>query len=208
MNHFPRIYDYTMTSRIGTRPISAMEIAQELKIDIDEITGDFQTYIESLIDAAVLFAEKCTKRVLINSAFTAYLDGFYPGALYEIRRSPLNTIESISVVSGGASSVVSSDVYYFAQSPLFSVLGLSGGYSWPTSDNIMHSVAINFTAGYTTIPADLKKAVMMYVGQLYANRGDCDLTGPNGGAVTQCSLPAAVKNIFNMYRIRDIKVGM
>lgn len=206
--NFPRIYDYTMTARVGTRPINAMEIAQELKLDYDLITGEFKTYIESLIDAAILFAEKCTKRTLYNSSFKAYLDSFYPGASYEVRLSPLNSIVSIYNTVGGAQVLVSSSSYYLVQSPLISVIDIAPGYSWPTSDARMHAVTLNFTAGYTTLPADLKKAVMQYVGALYVNRGDCDNTGPNGGAVNSCSLPVSVKNTFNLYRIRDIKIGM
>lgn len=202
---FPRIYNYTMTARIGDRPITALEIAEELKIDPDLITGDFQVYIESLIDAAIVFAEHATKRTLIDSSFTAYLDGFYPGASYEVRLSPFISTVSIYNTVGGSQVEVPSTYYYNTNSTLYSVIGLNPGYSWPSSDDVMQAVTLNFTAGYTDLPADLKKAVMQYVGALYVNRGDCS---PPSGTSVSCSLPTSVRNVFNMYRIKDIKIGM
>ena len=206
---YPRIYDYTMISRIGARPITAMDVANELKLYPDDVTGEHKVYIESLIDAAIFFAEKCTKRIMYNSAFTAYLDAFYSGDSYEIRLSPLNTIESIYYTSNGSQVELSTDNYYAALSPTFSYLGLKTGKNWPTVDNLIHSVSINVTAGYTSLPADLKKAILQYIGMLYSNRGDCD-TGSTSryGNDNSCSLPASVKNIFNMYRIVDLKIGM
>lgn len=41
--------------------------------------------------------------------------------------------------------------------------------SWPTADDLA-SVRVRFTAGYTTLPAPLKAAVLLLVGDLYANR--------------------------------------
>lgn len=200
----PRLYDYTMIARIGTRPITAMEVAQELKIDEEAVTGDFQAYLESLIDAAILQAENMTNRTLIESSFVAYIDDFYPGYSYEIRKSPVNSIDSITATLNGSPEVFPSESYYLSKSPDYSVMALAPGKSWPGSDNIMHAIAVNFNAGYTTLPADLKKAVLMIVGMLYSNRGDCD-TAAGPGA---CSMPVPVRNILKMYRIPSIRVGI
>jgi len=195
-----------MVDRIGERPISAFDVAEHLKIDTDLITGEFKAYIEGLIDAAVLFGEAFTKRTFIDSNFVSYLDGLYGGASYEIRKSPINSITSITYTTGGTPTVLSSAAYYLAQSPTFSRIGLNVEYSWPTADAIIHSVEIAFVAGYTsaTFPADLKEALLQHVGAMYANRGDCGTS--SGGA--QCSLPASVKNIYSMRKIRDIGIGM
>lgn len=209
MRHWPRIYDYMMVDRIGTRPITAFDVAEHLKIDTDLITGEFKTYIEGLIDAAVLFGEAFTKRTFIDSNFVAYLDGFVGGASYEIRKSPVNSITSITYTTGGTQTVFSSSSYYLASSPTFARLGLVVGYSWPYSDSIMHAVEVAFVAGYTSaaFPADLREALLQHVGAMYANRGDCSPSSSDG-SVSQCSMPASVKNIYSMRKIRDIGIGM
>lgn len=192
-----------MTARTGSRPVSALDIADHLKIDQSMISGDFKTYIESLIDTAILVGEKYSSLVFRETTFTGYLDYFVNGCSYEIRRAPLQSISYIGrTVSGVATEFYSSN-FYVVSSSGFSRVALAVGSSWPTDqDRIYHAVQVDFVAGYADgeCPVDIQHAIKLHVAAMYVNRGDCDKPGSKGGTSVcdaECALPIQAKNIYS-----------
>jgi uncharacterized phiE125 gp8 family phage protein len=206
----PNIYDYELVSRIGSRPVTALEVAEHLKYDSSLVTGDFQAYLESLIDTAVLVAERYTRRTFIDSNFKAYLDRFQSGCNYEIRRSPFGSMTSITRSVSSVQTVIDSNSYYVSLSHDFSRVALMPGYAWPIDqDAILHAIVFTFVAGYTNaeFPVDLKQALLIHIAAMYSQRGDCEPSG-GGQCASKCSIPTQAKNIYDQYKIYDMRIGL
>ena len=69
---------------------------------------------------------------------------------------------------------------------------------------------ITATHGESTVPWDIKEAIMQHVASMWTKRGDCsqDMVGTRGTAIASGSLPMYSKNIYTLNRIRDIYVGL
>jgi len=70
--------------------------------------------------------------------------------------------------------------------------------SWPSLANLPGAVTVTFTAGFATIPADLKAAILLIVGHYYANR---EAVVGTTGSITPKELPFGVEAIFSRYRV-------
>jgi uncharacterized phiE125 gp8 family phage protein len=66
--------------------------------------------------------------------------------------------------------------------------------AWPVSRCEPGAVKVTFTAGFTTIPADLKAAILLLVGHLYENREAV-------ADKAMAELPMAVSTILDRYRV-------
>jgi uncharacterized phiE125 gp8 family phage protein len=112
---------------------------------------------------------------------------------------PLISITSIKHYVSSAQVTIDSGDYYTTTSNWFSKVVPTG--NWPTNtDDRLQAVEVIFKAGYTssTIPDDLKHAILMHVAQLYANRGDCT---PPSSSNAGCHLPQYARNIYQLNRI-------
>lgn len=199
----PTIHGYHVESRIVTRPFTAFEFAEHAKIDTDLLEGETLDYINSVIDSAVAFAEKFTRRTLIESNMLAYLDQFTAYQSYELRSAPVNSITNIQYYLDGSLETIDSDEYFYTSSNRWHRIFLADGESWPTTDYRAQAIEFRYVAGYTdsNFPHDLKMALMQHALAIYSSRGDCT---QGSGAAAMCSLPVFVKNVYSAYKIRDV----
>jgi len=96
----------------------------------------------------------------------------------EIERSKLQSITSIQYYKDGSLTTVSSSIYYITNNPDFASIYLVDGQEWPADvDNRKQAVQITFVAGYgatgSSVPSDLKIAMLEHIAAYYENRGDC-----------------------------------
>lgn len=170
--------------------------------------------IQMIIDAVELYASSITKRVLQETQFKTYRDifgdisdnsafsGFPAWTVYQthnsspisLRKSPLVSVDSINYYSGGALTLVSADAYYVVKKDAYSRVAPIYGTSWPIPDQRMQAVEITFTAGYETLPQDLKVAMLDHILSAYENRGDCGCAE---------SVPNNAKSVYRKYTILD-----
>jgi len=227
----PSIYDYKLIARIGSAPLTAAQMVEHLKLDPD-LLGEptFVAYMDALIAAAINVGEKVSKRVFWQGNFKAYLDFFvtcagYPRGLYrglnigqdqpyEIRRSPLVSITSITRKVQDTPETIDAADYYFTPSETdFSYVAPSRGKSWPSdADDVLHAIEFDFVAGWTdaNLPADILEALKLHVSAMFANRGDCDgaWSGSAAAACIGCPLPPGAKLIYSQHRIFDLRQGL
>ncbi|WP_109808413.1 head-tail connector protein [Sphingosinithalassobacter portus] len=75
------------------------------------------------------------------------------------------------------------------------------GSSWPWSDGSTRreAVRIRYDAGYTTLPAPIRAAILLMVGDLYANRETVTV----GASVQARGIPmsTSVSNLLNPFRV-------
>lgn len=199
-------------------PVTVAEMGEHLRLDSDVLTAE-TALLTAMIKSATRIAENWTKRTLVVSTYTAYLDYFYPCAEYTIRRGPLISIESIEYYIDDVLTEWANTNYRITVSDDFSKLVAVD--SWPTDvDDREQAIKISFTAGYpddttpdpdaSTVYQDIKEAIKQHVASMWTKRGDCsqDMIGTRGTAIASGSLPQFSKMVYNQNRILDIYVGM
>lgn len=157
-------------------PGSALVTLNELKrhVHAEDFTDD-DSYLESLAAVAtdhIGGAEGWLGRALGSSVWELRLDCF--PARINIPLPPLQSIDAISYVDiDGATQT-------YATFREFGVGSANGqGFAlpaydedWPDTREEPEAVRITFTSGYETLPASIKHAILMLVGQWYDKRED------------------------------------
>lgn len=172
----------------ATEPVALSDAKLHLKVD----TSDDDALITSLITAARARAEWHTGRAFITQSWRLWLD-CWPGARsgdglppalsatppvpIAIPLPPLASVASITTYAMDDSATVMSTSQYqvdTASSP--ARVALKTGVTPPVNLRALNAIAIAFTAGYganaSDVPEAIKRAILMIVGDLYANRGD------------------------------------
>jgi uncharacterized phiE125 gp8 family phage protein len=169
-------------------PVALSDAKLHLKVD----TTDDDALITSLITAARARAEWHTGRAFITQSWILWLDA-WPGASADgnlppalsatppvpisIPLPPLASVASITTYAMDDSATVMSTSQYqvdTASNP--ARVALKVGCTPPVNLRSMNAIAIAFTAGYganaSDVPDAIKRAILMIVADLYANRGD------------------------------------
>lgn len=199
----PRIkkkaFTYNVTTAAANQPLQLDTVKTYLKISLTDKTQD--DLLNIYIDAATDFAEKYMNRDLINKTYTTFRDDF--NDCFELRRSRVSSIASIKYLISDVLTTVATTVYGFTDVTDYSDIFLEEDQEWPTDvDDVLQAVEIIFIAGYgatdSSIPADIKIALLSHIAFMYENRGDCDLSGMKG------NLPVTARNIYNSNRLINI----
>lgn len=218
-----RAYTYTVTAGPASPAVTLDIFKAHINVTHALTDGILQLYL----DAAIQFAEKYTGKDLITRTYNSFRDffpsppqneGYYafgqvPGgaasfpsltfsnAGFELRRSPLRQVNSISYVDvGDAAQAVDSSTYYHTVENDYSEVLLVDGARWPGDvKNKMQSITIDFDTGIADdesgIEACWKVAIMSHAAMLWANRGDCSDSTCAG------MIPAASKAFYDTKRI-------
>jgi uncharacterized phiE125 gp8 family phage protein len=144
----------------------------KLHIRQDETADD--ALITSLISAARQHVENVTGRSLITQTWRLYRDTFpdYGGAI-RLGRSPVLSVVSLKYYNEAEVEQTLSALDYDVD-PTSGEIALGYGSTWPTSLYRRNAVTIDFTAGYgataASVPAPFRQAILLLVGDFYANR--------------------------------------
>jgi uncharacterized phiE125 gp8 family phage protein len=203
-----RSYTYKVTVPPASLPVSLDDVKSWLKV-----TGAASdALITMMIESATEYAELATGRWLISRTAETYRD-YFPSLFnaegyyrelpaWEIKRSPLQSIEGITYFFAGAEQSVDSSVYYNSLESDFShVLSAQGSSGFPALDeNRMQNITVTFIAGYgdtsSEIPSWAKSAIASHVSAMWSNRGDC-MCGDGGGEF----LPASAASVYRQHKI-------
>jgi uncharacterized phiE125 gp8 family phage protein len=216
----PRIYDYErIGDPIAPPPVTSDDMITWLKLD-PSLSGDptFEAEMDALILSAIHTAEDMTGRTLQESNFKGYLDCFITGrTAYELRKSQLQSVTSITYLSSGVETTIDSADYLLAINNDYSRVQPVIGKDWPSSiDNVLHSSVWTFVAGYKDgeIPADMITAIKMHVAAMWSHRGDCDqglggavVSRSQGASVGGYGVPLSSATVYRMHKILDMWVG-
>jgi uncharacterized phiE125 gp8 family phage protein len=157
-----------------TFPVTLEEVKAHCRVSFDDDDDLLQIYLE----AATSHCEEFQGRAYCEQTWELTLDEF-PLEEIEIRRPPLIGVVSIKYDDGdGLEQTV--DVSEYTVDTVSEPGWVLPADSWPSGvfDGI-NAVRIRFKAGYadsmdspnvSLIPKDIKAAILLYVGTLYANR--------------------------------------
>lgn len=170
----------------------------EAKIHLKQEEAADDTLITNLIKAARLKAENITKRQFIEATYESRFDRF--PVEFRLPRPPLSSIVHIKYIdTDGNEQTVDSGDYSV---DLFQTIGrvvLKSGKSWPSVDDDINVVRIQWKAGYgtdsTDVPEDIRSAILLTIGHLYEHREDVVV----GASVNE--LPQGALDLLWSYRI-------
>jgi len=205
-----RAYTYRVTTGPVNPAIDKSDLVLALKLPAAAAAAD-DAYLDLVIAAATGYAERFTRRDFITRTYKTFRDGFptvasgegyYIAAGIEIRRSRLLSVVSIKYWIDDVLTTLASSVYYATDENDYSEIHLAAGQSWPSTDNRLQAVEIEFTAGFgpdtVNVPVDLQLSILQLAQAMYVNRGDC-----SDDACAK-AMPSSVRSVLQQYRIENL----
>jgi uncharacterized phiE125 gp8 family phage protein len=222
MQRFKTFYHYEIKTPASELPLTLNEVKTHLNIVLSDNSKD--AYLTDLIKAVSNFFEKYTNRDLINKTYNAYLDCFvnyfycinyscdnYYNDGIKINKSKVSIVNSIKYLKDDVLTEWDASNYYLDKSNFYSAIRLKENKDYPSDvDNIRQAIVIEFVSGFgadnTSIPNDIKIALLNHIAFLYENRGDCDSGMRNNTStrISECKLPCATKTIYSSYKIFNL----
>jgi len=162
-------------------PVTVAEAKAHLRI---EHTED-DTYLETLIKAVTAELDGrqgFLRRALITQTWDYSLPWFPVVRRICVPMPPLLSITSIKYFDAdNVEQTFSSDNYETVTQDEQGYVALKQSASWPGTYEREAALTIRFVAGYgaaaTDIPDNIRAAVLLRIGELYANRGDEAING-------------------------------
>jgi uncharacterized phiE125 gp8 family phage protein len=168
----------SLTVSPSIEPLSYQDVLTHLRINpwdesVDETSV---SYIESLITAVRMDTESFLNRALITQTWTYYLDNWPDVDWIELPKPPLQTVNSVTVLSAvGVPSALSVSYLVDTVSEPGRII-LAYEESWPTDIILspMNPIQIEFVCGYgdlrEDIPEDIKIPMLLQIGSMYEHR--------------------------------------
>lgn len=171
----------------GTPAITLAQAKAHLRVD----HADEDALISALVAAATAHAELWTSKTFEPSTWDFVIDRF-PRCEIGIPKTPVQEIVSISYVdAAGMDQVVAPTDYAVDLASESAWIVPAHGFGWPGVMNTVNAVRVRFVAGRGT-PDDVRAAILLIVGYLYANRGEV--------VSATMELPLGAHVILNLHR--------
>jgi hypothetical protein len=201
-NESPQQRSLELVTGPASDPVTLNEIKNALRIDTS-VTAD-DTLLTDCIKAATSILEKTFGLVLIQQTWKLWLDRWptqkdwmspyssYQTAAFslseikamsshiELGVHPVSSITHLKAYGVDGPETVDSGSYYLDTSHKPSRLVLKETFSWPSIElRPAKGIEVQFVAGFTSLPAELKMGVLSYAMSLYQARG-CSSAIPAG----------------------------
>lgn len=158
---------YTLIN-FGASPVSLIDMKTFLKVT----TTSDDVLIQSLIDSATEWGEKYTGREFRANQWKLLLDIF--SERIELRRDPVDVVDSITRLVDESPITVSTINYYLKKLTQRTEILLFNDKSWPTdADDREQAIEVNFTTKAYRCLNEIINAIKLHAANLYINRGDC-----------------------------------
>lgn len=188
----------TLITGPAVEPVTLAEAKRHCRVDMADDDG----LIADLIAAATRHCEQVTHRRFISQVWEDRLDAV-PAYVWTAPVAPVLSIGSVTYVDRDGATQTWSSALYRTDIPAGDSAGPARltplyGELWPQARSITNTFAVRFTVGYGTtaasVPADIKAAIKLMVGHLYANREAVNV----GNIVTP--MPMAVDALLWPYK--------
>lgn len=217
-----RAYTYKVTTQPVNLAVDFAALKDHLKVTDTRRDTLIRVYAKSAID----YAEKFTRRDFITRTYTTFRD-FFPGFSegyyqtfntvsptglsfggnvgFEIRRSPLQSITNIKYFVSDVLTTVDSTIFYNTLEEDYSEVLTVDSASWPDNADVrLQAIQIEFKSGFgdedTDMPGWISEGVFNHVADMFANRGDCGISGDGTGKF----LPPISRMLYLQNRIENL----
>ena len=165
--------DYVVKTDGLTSPVSLDEAREHVRPDSD---GADDVLIQRCIDAAVFQAETVTRSALSRRVYIATASHF-PAHCFSLRYPPLVSVDKIIILKDGEDVTLDSSTYIVNTAASPGLIQPAPGLRWPSVDSgLFSALSIEYTAGYPTLDARIKLAILTLVAHYYENRQTVDST--------------------------------
>jgi uncharacterized phiE125 gp8 family phage protein len=149
----------------ATKPVTTAEAKAHLRVD----GSDEDTLIDSYIAAATSFVENYTGRALISQTWELVLDDFTDAI--QIPKGPVQSITYVKYFdTAEAEQTLALDQYTLDNVSDPAWLVKPDDVNYPTVADGVNNVIIRFVAGYSTLPAEIKAAILLLIAAWFDNR--------------------------------------
>ena len=154
-------------------PAAPVVSLEEAQVHLRTENAEESALVTSLVAAATAQAEAFCRRRFVTQRWRATLDAFPVGALV-LPHPPLVSVEALTYVDrDGVVQTLDETAYVVRTAETPGEIVPAYGMQWPATRQVVDAVAVEFTCGYgdaAAVPDSIKRAVLLIVGTLYANR--------------------------------------
>lgn len=179
-------------------PVSTAEAKTHLAVEHTE----HDTFITSLIDAVTAELDGrfgYLRRALVTQTWRYSLPFFPACRKIELPLPPLQSVTSVKYYDGnGDEQTLSTDSYRVVSNAFVGYIELVPAQSWPGTAYRSDAVTIEYVAGFgdaADVPANIKAAMLLRIGELYAGRGDGDAPEGMGKAAARLLAPSRIVTV-------------
>lgn len=165
-------------------PISLADARLHLKLDTSGSPASHpdDDLVRALIQAAREWCEAFTRRAFVQRTVRLNLDGFpVDGDEIELWSPPVASVTGITYLDeNGASQTLAASVYTADLDAWPPRISLKLDQTWPATADLPQAVKVTYLAGYSpatspadyraNVPASVKAAMKLIIGDLYQNR--------------------------------------
>lgn len=152
-------------------PVTLEEAKAHLRVD----GNDEDALIGALISTAASYLDGwggILGRAIVTQTWGETFDGFPHGVVLRLRLAPVQSVAFVKYRdSANVEQTLATSVY---EGPFSDDLGayvaLRENQVWPGTYERRDAVSIQYVCGYTTVPAQIKQAMLLMIGDWYANR--------------------------------------
>ena len=174
-------YGLTLVTPATLSPLTQTEVEDWLRIDPEDAQAGV---VAMLITEAAQRFERVTGRALLTQTWRLTLDSW--PAVIELPRPPAASVTSITYVdTAGNTQTLSASAYRLNADQWPARIEPATGYTWPSLYSwYKEKVKVTYVAGYaaaTSIPTEIKLALLQHVAYRFLRRGDA-VAGEQAGA--------------------------
>ena len=191
---------YKLLTETDFQPVTVEAIKEYLIIPENDHSRDLM--LKRMANAVVQDFDDYTRKTFRVSTFRTYRNNFPWTYFYELRRSPLISVQSIKYYDTlNVLQTVDPIWYYLTTEEYYSKIIFRSDYVFPETFVRPQAVIIEFTAGMfsTTeqVEPEIQEGILAYIAFLYENRGDLIL--PNN--MRDRWYPMETQNVWSCHKI-------
>lgn len=199
MSYNEIVYPYIEGEVKNPPIIDVKEIKAFLKLPLD---ADEYLDIElsDMAETALEYAEKYCRQIFMERDITTnrvFWGEFRNGQVktaFTLRRTPVMAIKSIKYDDDNELDGAFYKLVKRAGS--FDQIALQNTDKLPSIKNDWFPIEITYTAGYSKLPSDIRRAMLMHIASMWLNRGDYDNNN------LKC--PQMSRDIYKKYKIIEV----
>ncbi len=194
-----RAVRYTLATAPATDVVSLEAAKAHLRVDS---AGD-DALIKSLVAAATAHLDGragILGRAIVSQTWRLDVRAPVSGCI-PIDMVGVSSIASVKYLAAGVEQTWTASEYRLGARGLRSFVEPGAGFSWPSADDQEDAYRVSFVAGWpeAEVPAPIKAAILLMVGDLYENRE----TVAVGAAASSIPMIPTVDRLIAPYRIRS-----